>query len=201
MKNGPPGADFFAHRVGDEGVEGARVYALGGGSSVDTGFHNSTTNAVLLLSSTSGEPYWSGYQSVEVGDYKEYAKWDGGWSGKAAVVLNGGEAWTVSVDRELLGGYNIRHYTRARNSHDSLLNRSRPQRPRLSRPRTRRRWRQPPLRRPRRAADWRLRHVARLPVHLPWGCQDWGDSGTDRDDDRQPWPRLLWDVSLGQSER
>ena len=98
MKNGPPGADFFAHRVGSGGVEGVRVYALGGGSSVDAAFDKAgTVAAILLLSSTSGKPYWSGFQSVEVGNYSNFAKWDGGWEGKPSVLLDGDEAWSLAL--------------------------------------------------------------------------------------------------------
>jgi len=92
MKDGKGGNDFFGTR---DAVE--RVFALGGGSALDTTLTASLNVTTLLLSSASGSPYWSGVQRAMFADYGDLGKWDGGWQGKPTVAVAAGAAYRAGM--------------------------------------------------------------------------------------------------------
>jgi len=95
MSLAAPGHDFFASRDA-----AYRVYALGGGTGFDARFGAAVTpnTTTVLLSSATGDPYWSGFQRVMAGQYGTLDVWDGGWSGKPAVALVRGESWADAME-------------------------------------------------------------------------------------------------------
>ena len=95
MKGAPSGKDFLASI---DAV--SRVYAMGGGTAMDVRFEGAPARAnrtTVLLSSNSGNPYWSGMQRVVIGNYRDYDTWDLGWSGKPSVAVDAGATWTDTV--------------------------------------------------------------------------------------------------------
>jgi hypothetical protein len=92
MKGARPRADFFGTND-----TASRVFALGSGGALDLrATHNVSVNTVLL-SSSSGHPYWSGVQHVVAGDFAPRDRWCGGWAGQPARSLTRGTAWTSSL--------------------------------------------------------------------------------------------------------
>ena len=92
MKNAAPLSDFFGSR---DAV--SRIYALGGGTGMDATFATAHNVTSVILSSSSGRPYWSGVQRVRIGDYGQLGVWDGGWRGKPLQHAALGMSWSDEI--------------------------------------------------------------------------------------------------------
>lgn len=93
MKAAKSVGDFFAT---DAGAPMLQWYSLGGGSACA-----GTTSAPgqVLLSSESGDPYWSGMQAVLLGSFSpsHMNKWSSGWDTTSEQSLTAGTTWQSTM--------------------------------------------------------------------------------------------------------
>ena len=111
MKAAPPGANFFpsadgllrAYALGGAGDEAGQV----GNASIDLLFSSPSSSGLdatssVLLSSDSGDPYWSGVQEVLAGgsldDDAWVDRWGSGWDGVGETTVEPGASWFSTVD-------------------------------------------------------------------------------------------------------